>query len=638
MNVKALSLRSLQVHLKVAIVALCMAAALFAMPHPAQADGLTEPQIQAVLGLLSAFDVPQATIDNVSNILHGTVTGSTNTNSSITVTSVTPTSNGNLVHMQSSNLEAGWSIRVIGVNGSAAALPVSSASLIPVSGGYSGNQVVSYTLPADGHNFPAVTVPYWAPAGSYVVEVSNPSKGWITVLRTPAFYIGSSATTVTTPSCTLSATRNASTGLVTFSWTTQNTSSFSLYPIAGGTHWVTPAASGSWTYGTSVNTTTTFTGTATDANAAYGTCSATVTVTAPITATTPSCTLSATRVAGNGNVTFNWTTHNATSFSIYPAPNSMFMSPVAQGSWNYGPVTASTTFTGTATDANAAYDTCTATVAAAASCTFNGQTVADGASVSAYQSSSVSAGQTCAWQTRVCSNGTLSGSYQSASCTPAAASSCSNGLSITQYPSCACPSGQVQTGSVCTSTAPLLSGVTNATTFWSALYACIQTRNATESEISYWVGQTGSGVTSLSAAYRSFFGSTEYLNKQTSNQTYLTQLYQCVLFRSPDSSGYAYWLTQLQGGTSRDAMLNNFFGGAEFQGTQGPALRTATGLSLTAAVSGSQTASVSNFDYLSAYSEAFNQNMAAVAVGIVDIPLSILTDALSDLFYYAGIY
>src|SRR3990167_8649434 len=132
MNVKTLSLRSLQVHLKVAIVALCMAAALFAMPHPAQADGLTEPQIQAVLGLLSAFDVPQATIQNVSNILHGTVTQTT------------------------------------------------------------------------------------------------------------------------TPSCVLDATRNASTGLVTFSWTTQNANSFSIYP-APGSMFMSPVASGSLTYGNSGN-------------------------------------------------------------------------------------------------------------------------------------------------------------------------------------------------------------------------------------------------------------------------------------------------------------------------------------------------------------------------------------------------
>src|SRR3989344_2583544 len=60
MNVKTLSLRSLQVHLKVAIVALCMAAALFVMPHPAQAAQLNEAQIQAIVGLLQSFDVDPA--------------------------------------------------------------------------------------------------------------------------------------------------------------------------------------------------------------------------------------------------------------------------------------------------------------------------------------------------------------------------------------------------------------------------------------------------------------------------------------------------------------------------------------------------------------------------------------------------
>ena len=597
MNVKTLSLRSLQVHLKVAIVALCMAAALFAMPHPAQADGLTEPQIQAVLGLLSAFDVPQATIDNVSNILHGTTQvngpsvdikaaqsdGPIGVGSGTSVMLSWITSNVNECRITSLPDTGQWRGGVdVGSTGSQSTGPISGTvtyrlRCTPVSGAavVSDSVTIQVTNTTDttttngstsdcrvdypeGANIRNSNQSTSGECRSYCDTYGNAdaaSHGGEAVCRFRGNQIASySATPTPTPSCVLDATRNASTGIVTFSWTTQNARSFSLYPIAGGTHWVTPASSGSWTYSTSVNTTT--------------------------------------------------------------------------------------TFTGTATDANASHATCAATVAAAASCTFNGQTVADGASVAAYQSSSVSAGQTCAWQTRVCSNGTLSGSYQSASCTPAVASSCSNGLSITQYQSCSCSSGQVQTGSVCTSTAPLLSGVTNVTTFWSALYACIQTRNATESEISYWVGQTGSGVTSLSAAYRSFFGSTEYLNKQTSNQTYLTQLYQCVLFRSPDSSGYAYWLNQLQGGTSRNDMLGNFINGAEFQGVQGPALRSATGLlhSAGAGVPGVNLSASGGFDFLSAYSEAFNANMAAVAVGIVDIPLSILTDALSDLFYYAGIY
>lgn len=56
-----------------------------------------------------------------------------------------------------------------------------------------------------------------------------------------------------------------------------------------------------------------------------------------------------------------------------------------------------------------------------ASCTFNGQTIASGSSVTAYQSASVPYGSTCVSQTRTCSNGVLSGSYAYASCSVQAA-------------------------------------------------------------------------------------------------------------------------------------------------------------------------------------------------------------------------
>ena len=56
------------------------------------------------------------------------------------------------------------------------------------------------------------------------------------------------------------------------------------------------------------------------------------------------------------------------------------------------------------------------TVNAPANCTFNGQTVAHGSSVTAYQSSTVPYGSSCVSQARTCSNGTLSGTYAYSSC------------------------------------------------------------------------------------------------------------------------------------------------------------------------------------------------------------------------------
>ena len=87
--------------------------------------------------------------------------------------------------------------------------------------------------------------------------------------------------------------------------------------------------------------------------------------------------------------------------------------------------------------------------AEAAACLFNGATVPSGASVTGYGASSVAFGQSCGAQTRTCSNGTLSGSGDFASCSVNAAASClingqtiPDGGSISLYLSASVGSGQ----------------------------------------------------------------------------------------------------------------------------------------------------------------------------------------------------
>ncbi len=78
-----------------------------------------------------------------------------------------------------------------------------------------------------------------------------------------------------------------------------------------------------------------------------------------------------------------------------------------------------------------------------------GGTVASGASVTAYQASTVPYGSTCASELRVCDNGVLSGSYTAQSCSIGAAASCSlpwggtiqNGASVTAYQAATVPYG-----------------------------------------------------------------------------------------------------------------------------------------------------------------------------------------------------
>lgn len=72
------------------------------------------------------------------------------------------------------------------------------------------------------------------------------------------------------------------------------------------------------------------------------------------------------------------------------------------------------------------FASCSVDACGAASCALPwGGTLAHNASVTAYQTSSVACGQTCASQSRTCSNGTLSGTYTNQSCSAAAcAASC----------------------------------------------------------------------------------------------------------------------------------------------------------------------------------------------------------------------
>lgn len=79
-------------------------------------------------------------------------------------------------------------------------------------------------------------------------------------------------------------------------------------------------------------------------------------------------------------------------------------------------------------------------VGAPAACQFNGQTIAHGQTIVAYQNSTVTAGSICAAENRTCTNGNLSGSFAFASCSPSSPAAClfngqtvSSGQSVLAY-------------------------------------------------------------------------------------------------------------------------------------------------------------------------------------------------------------
>ena len=111
-----------------------------------------------------------------------------------------------------------------------------------------------------------------------------------------------------------------------------------------------------------------------------------------------------------------------------------------------------TAYTFTVTAANAEGATATSgasnSVMPLASCTFHGNPVLSGSSVTAFAAASVPFGGTCQQEARVCSNGALSGSFAHASCSVAAPASCTfngqpvaHGQSVTAFLNAAEPAG-----------------------------------------------------------------------------------------------------------------------------------------------------------------------------------------------------
>ena len=131
--------------------------------------------------------------------------------------------------------------------------------------------------------------------------------------------------------------------------------------------------------------------------------------------------------------------------------------------------------------------------AAAASCLFNGQTIPHEGVVKGYRNSTVTYGQTCVAQDRICNNGSLSGSYTFASCTVGAPASClfngqtiAHGQAVTAYQRAVVSYGQtcVSQSRVCTN--GTLSGTYPAAT--CSVPACVanQGQACAKSERYYW--------------------------------------------------------------------------------------------------------------------------------------------------------
>ncbi len=155
-----------------------------------------------------------------------------------------------------------------------------------------------------------------------------------------------------------------------------------------------------------------------------------------------------------------------------PLPNGQSVTYYAQASVPYGQTCASQTLTCTngvvsgGVSGQGYYTAPSCTVTPAASCNYQGQTIASGSSVTTYPDTVVPYGQTCQPQTSTCNNGVFSGpTYNYPACQVGPPASCSyngqiiaSGATVTGYATSSVPYGQTCQPSSATCTNGVLSG------------------------------------------------------------------------------------------------------------------------------------------------------------------------------------
>ncbi|MBR2750487.1 MAG: DUF4214 domain-containing protein [Clostridiales bacterium] len=94
--------------------------------------------------------------------------------------------------------------------------------------------------------------------------------------------------------------------------------------------------------------------------------------------------------------------------------------------------------------------------------------------------------------------------------------------------------------------------------FVTRLYTKCLGRDPEEGGLLFWSLKITNRETTGAALGRFFFESTEYLQKKTTNEAYVSALYETFLGREAETDGFNYWVGQLNKGVSRFEVLRGF--------------------------------------------------------------------------------
>lgn len=96
------------------------------------------------------------------------------------------------------------------------------------------------------------------------------------------------------------------------------------------------------------------------------------------------------------------------------------------------------------------------------------------------------------------------------------------------------------------------------------MYTKALNRNGETLGVEDWTNRINTGSMSPEDVAKSFFLSREFINRNLSNAEYVETLYETFMDRASDKEGKRYWLNKLNGGMSRELVLEGFSRSVEF--------------------------------------------------------------------------
>jgi hypothetical protein len=100
--------------------------------------------------------------------------------------------------------------------------------------------------------------------------------------------------------------------------------------------------------------------------------------------------------------------------------------------------------------------------------------------------------------------------------------------------------------------------------FVDGFYQFCLNRNPETGGFNDWTNKLLNQIQTGADVAKGFIYSQEFIKKNTTDEEYLTILYNAFFDRSPDQGGWDMWIEEIKNGRGRDYVLNGFLGSQEF--------------------------------------------------------------------------